>query len=111
MNRKKTRVQINHCKSFLPYKLKIDFEDFVNSKHEYFGEIVNLTYDFHYHHKFVKILFESENDFILSFSYKDKKDDYIEIKKEWGKNRIKNDNLTINYIKVILILILVIKIL
>ena len=101
MNRKKTRVQINHCKSFLPYKLKIDFEDFVNSKHEYFGEIVNLTYDFHYHHKFVKILFESENDFILSFSYKDKKDDYIEIKKEWGKNRIKNDNLTINYIKVI----------
>ena len=101
INRKKTKVQINHCKSLLPYKLKIAFEDWANSKHEYSGEIINLNYDLKHHHKAEKILYESENDFILSFSYKDEKDEYMEIKKEWEQNRIKNDNLTINSIKIV----------
>ena len=101
LNRKKTRVQIKHCKSLLPYKLKIVFDEWSNSINEYSGEFINLNYDFHHHHRFVKILFEPDNDFILSYSFKDEKDEYIEIKKEWEKNRIKNDNLTINYIKII----------
>ena len=101
LNRKKTRVQINHCKSNLPNKLKINFVGSEKSKNEHFEEIFNLNYDFKKYHKAVKILFESENDFVLSYSYKDDKDEYIEIKKDWEKNRIKNNNLTINYINVI----------
>ena len=101
LNRKKTRVQINHCKSNLPNKLKINFVGSEKSKNEHFEEILNLNYDFKKYHKAVKILFESKNDFVLSYSYKDDKDEFIEIKKDWEKNRIKNNNLTINYINVI----------
>ena len=101
LNIKKTKVQINHCKSNLPYKLKIKFEGYGNPKHEYFGENFNLNYDFRGHYETEKILFESENDFVLSYSYEDDKDTFIKIKKYWEKSRIKSNNLTINYINII----------
>ena len=100
MNKKKTRIQINHCKSNLPYRLSIYYGDKFNFYFRdgdyYFGEIIQKKYDkrddYNVHH----FLFESKNDFILSYSYDDEKDgDYSE------KNRILLNNLTINNISVI----------
>ena len=119
MNKKKTRIQINHCKSNLPYKLGIYYGDKFNyyffdgddklgiyyeDKSNYYffdgddnyGEIIRKKYDKNDDYNVNHFLFESKNDFVLSYSYDDEKDeDYSE------KNRILLNNLTINNISVI----------
>ena len=99
INIKKTKFRIHHCAP--PYKIKLHYEEFRNSKDEYEGKIIEKNYNLLYSSSVFKFTYESENDFILSYSYNDSKDDYIINNKKWINDRIKFNNLTINKIKLI----------
>ena len=96
INRKKLNLQIRFCKP--PYKVIIHYDDF--SK-ELDGKYIHQKYDLTKQSEVHKFTFESESDFILSYSFNDTKDEYLLNNDNLEKERIKLDNLTINYIKII----------
>ena len=102
LSKKKTRIQINHCDKS-SNKIKIYNKDLFNSIEQKSGETFYLDFNFKNNNKnnnFVS--YEAEDDFILSYSYNDSKDDFILENNKWEKDRLKYNNLLINNIKIII---------
>ena len=95
MNKKKIKFQINQCnpsssnnsKFYFLYLALTEYKDF-----QYINENNKINKYFPY---------EAGDDFILSYSYIDIKDDFISKNKQWENDRIKYGDLIINNIKII----------
>ena len=95
MNKKKIKFQINQCnpsssnnsKFYFLYLVLTEYKDF-----QYINENNKINKYFPY---------EAGDDFILSYSYIDIKDDFISKNKQWENDRIKYGDLIINNIKII----------
>ena len=106
INTKKITIKINKCNSQANNNIKIyyknDFGDAVEvkEKKKHLFEI-DFTELFSFCKPNYLLLSELKEAYILSYFYNDTKDDFILKNKEWEKDRIKYNNLTINNIKLI----------
>jgi len=95
-NKNKIRYQINYCKSSEPIKMFYQNETSKEILIEFNNDTKIIDYNVSkYSHR---IRFESENDFVFSYSFYDKTDLEINKKEEWKEEREVLTNLTIDEI-------------
>ena len=95
-NKNKIRYQINYCKSSEPIKMFYQNEISKEILIEFNNDTRVIDYNVSkYSHR---IRFESENDFVFSYSFYDKTDLEINKKEEWKEEREVLTNLTIDEI-------------
>ena len=103
INREETRIQINHCNPNPNKTSKININyryALYTENQENFGEIIYNNYKLK-DYEVYKFSFESQDDFVLSYSYNDSKDNFLSENENFKKERIKYDNLIINNITII----------
>ena len=105
-DKKKLIIQINQCISSSPYKIWIHGDDinynFNKSFFYDYGKVVKIYNPSIYSgdKEVSTFLLQSNNNFVLSYLYKDEKDEDLSLNKYLKNHRLQLDNLTINNITV-----------
>ena len=104
--KRRIRFQVNYCKS--PHLVEMYYQDEFNSE-EYLSEFNNETtvieksiggsYDTGYQRGTIKLRFQSEEDFVFSYSFIDQTDNIIDKYNYWKEQRIIEDNYNIEIAK------------